>query len=141
MGTMNFITVVIDIMSRPRVGWTHVRSVSPRLVRLGMSEKPVSGVPLQVIAALNSDKDSLETALYELQQTAAKLENRKEQLEAEVQELQLAKEAVAGTDAEPRPDIQSPARNFGTLSAGFFAILLYRVATNHKYDDLSNFDP
>ena len=51
---------------------------------------------LQVIASLNSDKDSLETALYELQQTAAKLENRKEQLEAEVQELQLAKEAITG---------------------------------------------
>ena len=51
---------------------------------------------LQVIAALNSDKESLESALYELQQTAAKLENRKEQLEAEVQELQLAKEALTG---------------------------------------------
>ena len=44
---------------------------------------------------MKSDKESLETALYEIQQTAGKLETRKEQLEGESQELRLAKEALA----------------------------------------------
>ena len=44
---------------------------------------------------MKSEKESLETALYELQQTATKLEARKEALEAENQELLLAKEALA----------------------------------------------
>ena len=43
---------------------------------------------------MKSDKESLETALYEMQQTAGKLEARKEQLEGENQELKLAKEAL-----------------------------------------------
>ena len=48
----------------------------------------------QANASLKSDKESLETALYEMQQTAGKLEVRKEQLEGENQELKLAKEAL-----------------------------------------------
>lgn len=46
------------------------------------------------IASLKSDKESLETALYETQQTMAKLESRKEALEAENQEITMAKEAL-----------------------------------------------
>lgn len=46
------------------------------------------------MASLKSDKESLETALYETQQTLAKLESRKEALEAENQEITLAKEAL-----------------------------------------------
>ena len=47
------------------------------------------------MASLKSDKESLETALYETQQTFAKLESRKEALEAENQEITLTKEALA----------------------------------------------
>ena len=46
------------------------------------------------IASLKSDRESLETALYEAQQTMAKLESRKEALESENQEITLAKEAL-----------------------------------------------
>lgn len=46
------------------------------------------------IASLKSDKESLETALYESQQTLSKLESRKEALENENQEIALAKEAL-----------------------------------------------
>ena len=45
---------------------------------------------------MKSDKDSLETALYETQQLNAQLENRKEQLEGENQELILKKENLNG---------------------------------------------
>lgn len=45
-----------------------------------------------MIASLKADKDSLETSLYEAQQLCAHLEAKKEQLEAENQELLLKKE-------------------------------------------------
>ena len=41
---------------------------------------------------MKSDKESLESALYEAQQQVAQLEARKEQLEAENQELLIRKE-------------------------------------------------
>lgn len=50
----------------------------------------------EVVASLKSDKDSLETNLYEAQQLCAQLENRKEQLEGENQELILKKENLQG---------------------------------------------
>ncbi len=50
----------------------------------------------EVIASLKSDKDTLETTLYETQQLNAQLENRKEQLEGENQELILKKENLFG---------------------------------------------
>lgn len=46
----------------------------------------------QIIAALKSDKEALESQLYDLQQINAQLELRKEQLEAENQELLVRKE-------------------------------------------------
>lgn len=45
-------------------------------------------------AALKSDKDALESAVYELQQVLAKLETRKEQLEVENHQANLAREAL-----------------------------------------------
>ena len=59
---------------------------------------------LQANASLKSDKESLETALYEMQQTAGKLETRKEQLEGESQELRLAKEALSVDIARVRKE-------------------------------------
>lgn len=53
---------------------------------------------------MKSDKESLETALYEIQQTAGKLETRKEQLEGENQELKLAKEALSVDIARVRKE-------------------------------------
>ena len=50
----------------------------------------------EVIAALKTDKDALETHLYETQQVNASLDNRKEQLEGENQELILKKENLIG---------------------------------------------
>ena len=50
----------------------------------------------EVIGSLKSDKDALETALYESQQLNAQLENRKEALEGENQELILKKENLMG---------------------------------------------
>lgn len=52
---------------------------------------------LKINASLKTDKESLESALYEAQQQVAQLEARREQLEAENQELLLRKE---GTQAE-----------------------------------------
>ena len=51
---------------------------------------------LQVIASLKSDKESLESTLYEAQQLNAQLDTRKEQLEGENQELILKKENLQG---------------------------------------------
>ena len=51
---------------------------------------------LQVIASLKSEKESLETTLYESQQLNAQLDTRKEQLEGENQELILKKENLQG---------------------------------------------
>ena len=48
------------------------------------------------MASLKSDKDALETTLYEAQQLNAQLETRKEQLEGENQELILKKENLMG---------------------------------------------
>lgn len=59
---------------------------------------------MQANASLKSDKESLETALYEIQQTAGKLETRKEQLEGENQELKLAKEALVVDIARVRKE-------------------------------------
>jgi len=56
----------------------------------------------QVIAGLRSDKNSLETALYEQQQISANMETRKEQLEGENQELILKKESL---QSKYRPSI------------------------------------
>ena len=50
----------------------------------------------EVVASLKSDKDALETTLYEAQQLNAQLETRKEQLEGENQELILKKENLMG---------------------------------------------
>ena len=50
----------------------------------------------EVVASLKSDKDALETTLYEAQQLNAQLETRKEQLEGENQELILKKENLTG---------------------------------------------
>ncbi len=49
-----------------------------------------------MIAAMKSDKDALESALYEAQQLNAQLETKKEQLEGENQELILKKENLMG---------------------------------------------
>ena len=46
----------------------------------------------EIISGLKSDKDSLETNLYETQQVNVQLDTRKEQLEGENQELLLKKE-------------------------------------------------
>lgn len=46
----------------------------------------------EVISSLRSEKDSLESALYESQQSESQLNVRKEQLEGENQELILRKE-------------------------------------------------
>ena len=48
------------------------------------------------IASLRSDKDALESALYDAQQLNAQLDTRKEQLEGENQELILKKENLHG---------------------------------------------
>ena len=48
----------------------------------------------EINAALKSDKESLEGGLYEAQQQCAQLEARKEQLEAENQDLLIRKEAT-----------------------------------------------
>lgn len=45
-----------------------------------------------MISSLRSEKDSLESALYETQQSESQLNVRKEQLEGENQELILRKE-------------------------------------------------
>jgi hypothetical protein len=50
----------------------------------------------QVIASLKTDKESLESQLFDLQQINAQLELRKEQLEAESQELLVRKENLLG---------------------------------------------
>ena len=50
----------------------------------------------EVIAALRSDKEGLESSLYESQQLSSQLETRKEQLEGENQELLLKKENLIG---------------------------------------------
>ena len=47
-----------------------------------------------MIAGLRSDKDALETALYEQQQVNSNLETRKEQLEGENQELIVKTESL-----------------------------------------------
>ncbi len=49
-----------------------------------------------MIASLKSDKDALETTLYETQQLNAQLETRKDQLEGENQEIILKKENLTG---------------------------------------------
>lgn len=46
----------------------------------------------EVISSLKADKDSLESALYEVQEQFRQLEVRKEQLEGENQELIIRKE-------------------------------------------------
>ena len=48
------------------------------------------------LAALQSDKDQLEGALYEAQQAVVQLEVRKAQLEGENQELIVRKENLQG---------------------------------------------
>lgn len=50
----------------------------------------------EVIASLHSEKDQLEGALYEAQQTVVQLEIRKAQLEGENQELIVRKENLQG---------------------------------------------
>lgn len=50
----------------------------------------------QVIAALKTDKDELESHLYDIQQVQSQLETKKEQLEMERQELVLKKEHLSG---------------------------------------------
>lgn len=50
----------------------------------------------KVISALKSEKESLETSLYETQQVNQQLEMRKEQLEGENQELILKRENLKG---------------------------------------------
>ena len=49
-----------------------------------------------MIASLKSDKESLESTLYEAQQLNGQLDTRKEQLEGENQELILKKENLQG---------------------------------------------
>ena len=63
------------------------------VVQVNSGERENRGLA-ENIASLKSEKESLETALYDLQQTATKLEARKEALEAENQELLLSKEAL-----------------------------------------------
>jgi rootletin len=50
----------------------------------------------ELISALRSDKEGLESSLYESQQLSAQLESRKEQLEGENQQLLLKKENLIG---------------------------------------------
>lgn len=69
------------------------REKSSLVVQVNSSERENRGLA-ENIASLKSEKESLETALYDLQQTATKLEARKEALEAENQELLLSKEAL-----------------------------------------------
>jgi hypothetical protein len=50
----------------------------------------------ELISGLRSDKESLETNLYEVQQANAALDTRREQLEGENQELLIRKENLQG---------------------------------------------
>ncbi len=70
------------------------RERSSLTVQVTSSERE-NRVLAENIASLKSDRESLETTLYETQQTLAKLESRKEALEAENHEINLAKEALA----------------------------------------------
>lgn len=50
----------------------------------------------EVIAALRTDKESLESSLYESQQECSQLRGRREQLEGENQDLIIRKENLQG---------------------------------------------
>jgi len=54
----------------------------------------------QLLAGLKSDKAALEANLYETQQFNSQLEQRREQLEAENQDLILKKEHLQGNHQE-----------------------------------------
>jgi len=53
----------------------------------------------QILAGLKSDKEGLETGLYETQQVNTQLESRKEKLEGENHELLLKKENLNGSSS------------------------------------------
>jgi prefoldin subunit 5 len=46
----------------------------------------------QTIAAMTSDKESLESALYQLQQDIAQVESRRQQVELDNQDLNIKRE-------------------------------------------------
>ena len=60
-----------------------------------------------MIASLKSDKEGLESALYESQQACVGLEGRKEQLEGENQELILRKEGLQGNQSDRSQECRS----------------------------------
>ena len=60
----------------------------------------------EIIAAVKTDKDALETHLYETQQISAALDNRKEQLEGENQELILKKENLIAEVQRTRKEME-----------------------------------
>lgn len=84
--------IVIVRLSKEKEELTRERSSLTVQVSSGERENRVLA---ENIASLKSDKESLETALYETQQNLAKIELRKEALEVENQEINLAKEAIA----------------------------------------------
>ncbi len=69
---------------------------------------------------MKTDKESLEHSLYQAQQLVAQLESRKEQLEAENQDLLLKKEnlqcEVARLNKELDNEIEKGARNRDALN-------------------------
>ena len=50
----------------------------------------------QTIAAMKSDKNSLESALYQLQQDIAQVESRRQQLELDNQDLSIKRQNLSG---------------------------------------------
>ena len=77
----------------------------------------------EINASLKSDKECLESALYEAQQQVAQLEARKEQLEAENQELLIRKEntqaEVNRLHKELEIEIEKAARQRDALNQKF----------------------
>lgn len=74
-------------------------------------------------ASLKTDKESLESALYEAQQQVAQLEARREQLEAENQELLIRKESTQAEVnrllKELELEVEKGARQRDTLNQKF----------------------
>jgi cell division protein FtsB len=78
---------------------------------------------IKINASLKADKEGLESALYEAQQQVAQLESRKEQLEAENQELLIRKESTQAElnrlHKELETEIEKAARQRETLNQKF----------------------
>lgn len=68
--------------------------------RPGILWGPGRWVPgLRYVVCCSSEKEALESSLFEVQRQLAQLESRREQLEADGRALLLAKEALTGRQA------------------------------------------